>query len=191
MTTTIKIKSSDFNTQFIKDFQEKYSNRDIEINISESKQSRLDEQLFWEIIASLDWTQEEDEDILKPASKTLAKYPIHYIYLFQDILSEKLYQLDAQKYALNIGEDSWANDKYFSVDNFLYVRCCVVANGKETFETILNNPNEMPKDLTFEPLLSLAAQAYELKTGKIFNYSGHFNFETYSNEAGWVNKKEK
>jgi hypothetical protein len=191
MTTTIKIKSSDFNTQFVKDFQEKYSNRDTEINISASKQSRLDEQLFWEIIAALDWTQEEDDDILNPAIKALAKYPIHYIYLFQDILSEKLYQLDAQKYGLNIEADSWENDKYFSVDNFLYVRCCVVANGKETFETILNNPDEMPEDLTFEPLLSLAAQAYELKTGKIFNYSGHFNFETYSNENGWVNQKEK
>lgn len=59
MTTTIKIKSSDFNTQFVKDFQEKYSNRDIEISISPSKKSRLDEQLFWEIIDTLDWTQEE------------------------------------------------------------------------------------------------------------------------------------
>jgi hypothetical protein len=188
MTTTIKIKSSDFNTQFVKDFQEKYNGRDIEISIAPVKQSLLEEQLFWEIIASLDWQQEEDEEILKPAIKKLAKYPIHYIYLFQDVLSEKLSQLDAKKYASNIGEDSWNEAEYFSVDNFLYVRCCVVANGKEAFETVLNNPTEMPKDLTFEPLLSLAAQAYSLKTGKIFDYSGHFNIETYSNENGWSNQ---
>ena len=189
MTTTIKIKSGDFNTEFLKDFQEKYNDRDIEINISESKQSLLDEELFWKIIAFLDWRQEDDADILAPAIEKLVEYPIHYIYLFQDILSEKLYQLDTKNYALNIGEDSWAENKYFSVDNFLYARCCVIANGKKAFDTILNNPSEMPKDFTFEPLLSLASEAYEKKTGKIFNYSGHFNFETYSNESGWINQK--
>jgi hypothetical protein len=45
----------------------------------------------------------------------------------------------------------------------------------------------MPKDLTFEPLLSLAAKAYKLKTGKTFDYSSHFNFETYGNKEGWSN----
>ncbi len=186
MTTIIKIKSSDFNTQFLKEFQEKYSDRDIEISISPSKKSLLDEALFWEIIGCLDWEQEEDENIIKSAIQKLATYPIHYIYLFQDILSEKLYLLDTKEYALYIGEDSWKKGTYFSVDNFLYTRCCVVANGKEAYETILNNPSEMPKDLTFEPLLSLASEAYQLKTGKIFNYSGVFNFETYSNEKGWL-----
>ena len=88
------------------------------------------------------------------------------VYLFQDILSEKLYKLDTKNHALNIGEDSWLTDKYFSVDNFLYARCCVIANGQEAFEVVLNNPSEMPKDLTFEPLLSLAAKTYEFKTKK-------------------------
>ena len=120
----------------------------------------------------------------------MASYPTHYIYLFQDILSEKLYQLDAKKYALHIGKDSWKKGLYFSVDNFLYARCCVVANGKEAYETVLKNPAEMPKDITFEPLLSLASQAYKLKTGKAFDYSGHFNFETYSNDKAWENEKQ-
>lgn len=187
MTTTIKIKSSDFNSQFIKEFQEKYSDRTVEISILPAKPSLLEEELFWEIIASLDWAEENDADILNPAVQKLAAYPVHYIYLFQDILSEKLYQLDAKKYALNIGEDSWKKDSYFSVDNFLYARCCVIANGKEVYNTILENPLEMPKEVVFEPLLSLAAAAYQLKTGKVFNYSGAFNVETYSNNSGWSN----
>jgi len=187
MATTIKIKGSDLDAQFIKEFQEKYADREIEISISGFKKSLLDEELFWEIISLLDWTKEIDDEILALAVKKLTNYPVHYIYLFQDILSEKLYQLDAKKFALNIGEDSWKEDQYFSVDQFLYARCCVIANGKEAFETILNNSLEMPKDVTFEPLLSLAAKAYEQKTGKVFHYSGYFNFETYSNQSGWIN----
>ena len=187
MTTKIKIKSSDFDAQFVKEFQEKYINRDIEISIAPSKKPLLDEELFWEIIALLDWTKDDDNAILKAAIQYLATFPVHYIYLFQDFLSEKLYQLDAKKYALQIGEASWKAKQYFSVDNFLYARCCVVANGKAAYEAIFNCPTEMPKDLTFEPLLSLAAKAYELKTGKIFDYSGHFNFETYGNKEGWSN----
>lgn len=187
MPTKIKIKTSELDSQFVKDLQEKYTNREIEISISESKKSLLDEELFWEIIALFDWTKEEDDEIVAPVIEKLAACPVHYIYLFQDILSEKLHQLDAKRFALYIGEASWKEDKYFSVDHFLYVRCCVVANGQEAFDEILNKPLEMPKELTFEPLLSIAAQAYEQKTGKVFNYSGHVNFETYSNQDGWKN----
>lgn len=188
MTTTIKIHSSDLNLQFVKELQEKYSDSTIEVNISDVNvsPSLLEEQLFWDIIALLDWTQINNDDILAPAIQGLAALPVHYIYLFQDILSEKLFLLDAKKYALHIGEDRWQEGYYFSVDNFLYARCCVVANGKDAYETILNQPAEMPKNVIFEPLLSLASKAYQLKTKKTFNYTGHYNFETYANENGWT-----
>ncbi|MCB9291541.1 MAG: DUF4240 domain-containing protein [Lewinellaceae bacterium] len=65
---------------------------------------------------------------------------MRHILEFADLLSEKLYALDSKTYAKHIGEDGWSPGRYFSVDNFLYARCCVVANGKELYEKVLHDP---------------------------------------------------
>jgi len=70
--------------------------------------------------------------VVEPAIARLVSGSVRHIFEFADLLSEKLYALDGRKYALQLGEDAWSPDRYFSVDNFLYARCCVVANGKET-----------------------------------------------------------
>ena len=77
---------------------------------------------------------------------------------------------------------------YLSVDDFLYTRCAVVVNGKDFYQNVLNNPSEMPKDLTFEPLLYVALNAYKRKTGNEFMFIPVHNYETYSNKEGWKNK---
>ena len=41
-------------------------------------------------------------------------------------------------------------------------------------------------DDDFEPILSLAALAYERKTGKDSDYIAPVDYETYANEAGWA-----
>ena len=188
MTAKIKINVSDLTPQFIKGFKEKYGDRKLEIQVSPSdKLKHLDEPLFWEIIAALDWSKKgNNTKVLAPAIKKLAAQPIRFIYQFQDLLAQKLFLLDGKAYAQNIGKDAWQANKYFSVDQFLYARCCVVANGQAAFDTVLANPTLMPKDLTFEPLLSLASKAFELKTGKPFNYFHSFNYETFANEKGWA-----
>ncbi len=43
----------------------------------------------------------------------------------------------------------------------------------------------MPKDVTFEPILSIAAKAYQRKKKKDFLYNPSYNYETYSNKEGW------
>jgi len=43
----------------------------------------------------------------------------------------------------------------------------------------------MPKDVTFELILSIAAKAYQRKTKKEFLYNLSHNYETYSNKEGW------
>ena len=73
----------------------------------------------------------------------------------------------------------------FSVDNFLYARCCVVANGKNAFQEVQKNPTLMPKDKTFEAILYIASTAYTRKMGKKYSYSPTFPIETYSNKKGW------
>ena len=193
MTATIKINVEKLNPQFIQDLQEKYAGSALEIKVGPGRDAgRMTESLFWEIISLLDWSQAgNDEAVIAPAVEKLVSMPIHYVYGFEDLLSEKLFELDARKFAEQIGEDSYSPGNFFSVDNFLYVRCCVVANGQEYYAQVLEEPSLMPKDLAFEPLLYIAAQAYRRKTGKPFNYLPAFNYETFSNEEGWGNENEE
>ncbi len=148
----------------------------------------MDEDVFWEIIASFNWKKTGDDDaVLKPALKKLISMKVDDIKQFAEILSEKLYLLDGIAYASNIGSESYkGEDQFFSVDSFLYVRCCVVANGKEFYNKVLNNPTDMPKEIDFEPLLYLANDAYNKKS----KTEGEFidtklSFETFSNIKNW------
>ena len=112
------------------------------------------------------------------------------IALFEECLSYKLFLLDTKAHAKHIGKDSYVNSKkHFSVDAFLYARCAAVANGRECYEAALKNPPEMPKDVEFEALLTIAPDAYELKTGKELEYTPGCSYETYSNIEGWKAKK--
>lgn len=148
----------------------------------------MDEELFWEIIATFNWKKTGDDDaVMKPALKQLVAMKVEDIQQFAEILSEKLYQLDGLAYASNIGPDSYKDGKHFSVDYFLYVRCCVVANGKEYYERVLNDPTEMPEEMDFEALLYLADEAYNKKMGtEDENLFTRLSFETFSNEKGWT-----
>ena len=185
MTAILKIKVADLTPQFIEQVKRDYPNQELEIRIGEpAKPDLLEEDQFWEIISRLDWSKEKEEEMIEPAITELAKRPVHFIYLFQDILAKKLFALDQKKYALHIGDAAWQTNKYYSVDNFLYARCCVAANGKQLYQEVIEQPNEMPKDLTFEPLLWIARRAYRQKTDKKFDYHPIPFYETYSNKEG-------
>jgi hypothetical protein len=146
----------------------------------------LNENSFWEIIELIDWAKEEDEERTKPAIDFLSKKKVSEIKQFQENLSYKLYQLDTKEHAKNIGEESYKNEEtHFSTDYFLYIRCCVIANGKEVFQNTLNSPKLIPKDLNFEPLLYLAEQAYEKRMNKELEYDTGCDYETFSNVKGW------
>ncbi len=143
---------------------------------------------FWEVIEKINWKSDDNEERIKPAIEFLANKKVSEIKQFQENLAYKLYQLDTKEHAKNIGEYAYKEndeDSYFSVDNFLYVRCCVIANGKKYFEKALNNPKKMPRDIDFEPLLYIAEQAYELRMNKDFEYETGCDYETFSNYKGW------
>ena len=147
----------------------------------------MSEEEFWAVINLLDWKhQGKDEKVLAPAIKALASKSKSEICRFAERFAFVLYQLDTKPHASNIGEDSYdPKSAYVSADGFLYARCVVVANGKEFYETVLNDPSKMPKDMEFESLLGLASGAYELKTGEEFEYSTGCSFESFSNPGGW------
>lgn len=143
---------------------------------------------FWHVISLLDWDKTGDDDaVLKPAIEALSRLPLEDISEFEELLSLKLYSLDTKAHAQNIGEESWSDGKYFSADWFLYARCCVVANGLELYESVLQDPTEFPQDMEFEALLGLARMAYELKTKQeCEGFDTSVSYETFSNKAGWA-----
>lgn len=138
------------------------------------------------MISLLDWSKQGDDDaVIEPLVKALADSPVRHIYEFDDILSSKLFFLDGPAFAREIGESAWQPGRYFSVDVFLYVRCCAVANGFEYFRKLLEDPSLMPKDLDFGALLRVAGEAYSRKTGRPYTYVPAYQIETYSNEEAW------
>jgi hypothetical protein len=141
----------------------------------------MDEDVFWRIIKLFNWKKLGDDDaVLEPAIKALSKMSIDDIKRFEDIMTEKLHALDSRAHA-----KAGMFDDFFSDDGFLYQRCVVVANGKQVFEEILADPDQMPQDSEFECLLYLAGSAYERKTGEEFDYSSPLSYESGHNEAGW------
>ena len=187
MTTVLRVNLNDLSSQFIQDLRKRFDKTaQIEIRVEEQKQGEglLSEAQFWGIIEELDWSKQESNSIMAKAVKTLSLMPVANIYLFKDKLSEKLYNLDTKAHANTY--KSKQEDGYLSVDDFLYVRCAVVAEGKDYYENVLTQPSEMPIEIAFEPLLSLANTAYQMKTGKKMNYFPIFNYETHSNYAAWL-----
>lgn len=148
----------------------------------------MTEDVFWRIIGLFQWKKLGDDDaVVKPAVTALSQMAVEDIRRFEDLLAEKLFALDTEAHAREMGEDAYrGEDLHFSVDEFLYSRCVVVANGREAFETILTDPRQMPEDCEFEAVLSVAAEAYAKKTGEEeFDYSSPVSYETFSNREGW------
>ena len=178
------IQSVDAN--MLQDLRTKYPRAVVRVETEEP--TYMDENQFWQLISLLDWKKETNDDIISPTVKALSQYSVNDITIFEDILAQKLYALDGQKYAEQTGDNQYSKDskKYFSVDVFLYARCCVVANGKTFYEEVLHNPALMPKEHTFESILYLPEKAYRLKTGHSdYSHLPDVWIETFSNSTGW------
>jgi len=147
----------------------------------------MTERQFWELMGLLDWKKLGNDDaVVRPLVKALAKLPEKELFAFDDALAEKLHALDTEAHARHMGEYSYKGPgEFFSVDEFLYTRCAVVANGKEVFERILADPTEFPEDAEFEAILYVAATAFKKKTGKEYSHSASISYETFSNKKGW------
>ncbi len=187
MTTGLKIPMREISESVIRDLKEMYPDAEVSVELHHDRnKAPLSEAYFWEIISLFDWSKEgDDEAVVEPAIARLVSGPVRHILEFADLLSEKLYALDGRRYAVQTGEDAWSPDRYFSVDNFLYARCCVIANGEAFFKDVLDDPEKMPKDRSFEELLYIPSQAYQRKTGRKYAYTPAFPFETFSNISGW------
>jgi hypothetical protein len=190
MTQQYHLSIDTLTNNFFETLKERFPHAKLDISVKAPETfNGLTEKEFWTIIASFDWSDPENNAaIIQKAVHILAEKPVRQIYEFQDMLSEKLHALDTRAHATHTGENAWRDeDSDFSADEFLYTRCCVVANGRVFYEKVLQKPELMPKDLTFEALLTLAHQAYNRKTGKQFRYVPTHNIETSLNLVPMIN----
>lgn len=186
MTTVLNVSLNDLSSQFINDLKQKFGKAtEVEIRLQDRSPADdlFSEDDFWCIIDKIDWSKKGGENKVAPAVKALAKLPVACICLFADKLSEKLFQLDTRAHANTYAANE--PDNFISADDFLYARCAVIAEGKEYYEKVLNDPAQMPEDIVFEPLLYLADDAFEIKMNVPFNYVPTYNYETQSNKLGW------
>lgn len=187
MESVVNINIDEIDAQFIEKLKRDFAHADVEIRLQDYPDQYLSftETDFWSAINLLNWSEvPNDEKVVRPLIDALAEKPIPAIYRFSDILAEKLWLLDTYRHA-KVFLDNPDEGGVLSVDDFLYARCAVVANGQTYYEKILENPQLMPSDSGFEPLLYVALSAYKLKTGKNFTPFYAFNYETYSNKKGW------
>lgn len=186
MTTTLRVNIKDINPQFFKDLEEQAgasAHLEIKVESSIHGDGLFSEDQFWALIDLFDWTQKSRADITRPAVIALSKMPVSAIYLFMDFLSEKLFNIDTRMHA-----EAYMNqqsDDYFSADDFLYVRCAAVSEGRAYYENIEKNPTELSVNIDFEHILSIASEAYKIKTGRDFDYAPLYNYETKSNIDKW------
>jgi predicted DNA-binding WGR domain protein len=146
----------------------------------------MDEDLFWEILDTLNWKKTGDDDaVLLPAEKRLATLPLSDLFAFDELLAEKLFHLDGEKYAAACypGEDL----RFISGDGFLYDRCSVLTNGRAFYEAVVLDPSKWPVGFEFESLIYLPQRAYTRKTKEEeYPHVAKVSIETCSNKAGWV-----
>lgn len=187
--TIHRIRLKDLDAEFIERLRAESKGEDAEVAIwlpGKPDTAALSENGFWKIIGLLDWEQDKPDEVIRPAVDYLSQQPVPAIQAFQDWLSEKLYLLDGEKYTVQAVKNAYRGVEHpFSVDEFLYARCYVVAQGKEFFEQVFGNPEAMPQDQSFEALLRIAAQAYKKKTGAPFIYQPVYIIETFANSEGW------
>lgn len=189
MVTILEAPISDFSLRAIEEIQVKYPSAVVRVEIENGLyNSDMDEAQFWAILDLLDWKTRDSDAILAPAIEALSLFSQKDIYTFHDILNEKLYALDGRRFAEQLGSNRYTSDdsNYFSVDSFLYARCCVVANGRIFYEKVLQNSSKMPKEYTFESLLYVPQKAWRMKTGRDkYDYFPETWSETFSNPDGW------
>lgn len=142
---------------------------------------------FWHHIESIDREAlgDGDEDsAIAPLEKQLASLSVSELESFEEHLSQCLYALDGQAYADESGESGDSDDA------FLYVRCFVVAQGRQQFEATLQSPSLMPKTLDgwCEALLYAHRRAWAEITGvdeSEWAFDASVSYESGSNEQLW------
>lgn len=137
---------------------------------------------FWDTIELCDWRfQGDDEKVLAPVIKYLSGQSDDMIFLFEDLMSELLYDLDTRKLIGQCRE----SDKSMGGDSFLYSRCVALVNGPQYYEEVKKGNHPEIWELEFESVLGVAQLAWEMKHNTEFPHIAPLSYETGSNSEEW------
>lgn len=145
----------------------------------------MTEKNFWQILKKFDWDNANDDDeVMQPALDHLAELEDDEIFAFEERMAELLHALDTRELA----DKLYAEDEYMSDDMFLYQRCCVLVNGKNYYNSILNGTEPPDPELEFEAILYLSSRAWAKKHNADpddYPYITKISYETGSNTEKW------
>jgi len=140
---------------------------------------------FFAMTGCLDWTKQgDDELVLEPLIQYLAKWPDEILYVFEDKMAELLFKLDTPE----VARRAYRTDRNFSGDDFLYVRCVALVNGRAYYNKILEGTKKLDSGMEFEAILSAPAMAWARKHHADPAEYPHLEspcYETGSNEEAW------
>ncbi|MFF9347130.1 DUF4240 domain-containing protein [Streptomyces sp. NPDC014734] len=141
----------------------------------------MNEDSFWQLIEECGAPTGDPEGDLLAAALTdrLANGPVADVVGFAEQLSRLLFGLDRRECGDGLSGDA-----------FLYTRAAVVAAGREVYEGVLRNPElfvPFAEDLVWaEALLYVPDDAYRRITGDAWDRGTAYDYESYSNRAGWA-----
>lgn len=135
------------------------------------KESKMTDQEFWELLKISKQKGEDEEEQLEWLINHLSKRPVKEIVMFDYFFN--------QNYLKSYTSDLWAAAYIImggaSDDSFDYFRAWLLYQGKETYESVILDPEKIIPHLKvledeedipqLEDLLSVASIAYEEKTG--------------------------
>ena len=131
---------------------------------------------FWRLIAVLGG-RTRDADFERLTAQLAERSPDDIV-AFEDRLATFLYALDTRDHS---------NAAKARNDWFLYVRCAVLVAGRDVYEQVLAEPARAKRFARQEAelLLSVASQAYERRTGMLWEHETPVSYESGSNAVGW------
>lgn len=144
------------------------------------------EREFWDVISLVRCGGGDWESSIQGAVDRLSEYTSEQIVAFEALLRTKLFLLDRQDIASEIGSGAYGTE-CFSPDHFLDARCGIVALGRDVYEAALLDPASVPEvaEAECEELLSVASAAFLRKVGRPLPDDGLLDVDTFSNKAGW------
>ena len=144
---------------------------------------------FWQLVGLIDQkalAASNDRKAVLPLINKLQVLPINEIESFDDIMAQNLYDIDGEIYSRNAGKSGGSGD------GFLYIRLYVIARGQKFYESVKENPHQMPNNVEQwrEELLYVPRIAWGLITNNhpsLWPHKTPVSYESFSNKSLWNN----
>ncbi len=168
------------------------------------KDSGITEDLFWKLLETAKKKGEDPDEQLEWLVNDLSKRPVKDIVRFDTIFNQHYYK----SYTSNLWAAAYIIMGGCSDDTFDYFRAWLLYLGKDVYETVMKNPEEIIPHLKlleeeggvpeFEELLYVASMAYEEKTGlddehyyNLYNQLSNDNYVQPEMEFDWEEDDEE